>query len=267
MSRKLSCAAWRRRYDRRAAFRLWRGEGKAGVALTVSGAVFLLLARSISTGAEVVPPGVATVSGGRVEVKVSLAQRDGSKRPAVDAVAWLPAAAEPDPSRQAGAATIAQRNKAFEPHVEVVSTGTTVVFPNLDRIYHNVFSLSEIARFDLGLYRSGASRSVTFAKPGVIRIYCNIHPAMSAFLVVIEGSAFAKTAADGRALLPAVKPGAYRLSVWHERGGERGLDVVVRPGVVTPVEVSLDASQWRAEPHTNKYGKAYPPPDDEQTRY
>ena len=130
-----------------------------------------------------------------------------------------------------------------------------------------MFSLSEIARFDLGLYRNGASRSVTFAKPGVIRIYCNIHPSMSAFLVVVEGRAYGKTPASGTVLLPPVRPGAYRLRVWHERGGEKSVDVTVRPGTVTAAEVALDASRWRPEAHRNKYGKDYPPPDDDQTRY
>ncbi len=204
---------------------------------------------------------------GQVRASVTLVQADGAKHPAVDAVVWLPDAAAAAGAGAAGTAKITQREKAFEPHVEVVPVGSTVAFPNLDRIYHNVFSLSEIARFDLGLYRNGASRSVTFAKPGVIRIYCNIHPAMSAVLVVVEGQAYAKTGADGRALLPPVRPGRYRLSVWHERGGEKTLEVVVRAGGVTPVELSLDASQWRPEKHKNKYGKDYPPPDDDETRY
>ena len=200
-------------------------------------------------------------------MNVVLVHADGSKGPAADAVAWLPGAMISDPALHSAPATIGQRQKAFDPHVEVVSAGSAVSFPNFDRIYHNVFSLSELARFDLGLYRNGVSRSVTFTRPGVVRIYCNIHPTMSAFLVVVDGNAYAKTAADGVALLPQVTPGAYRLSVWHERGGERELDVVVKPGAVTPVDVSLDASRWRSEPHKNKYGKDYPPPDDDQTRY
>ncbi|HVN76340.1 MAG TPA: carboxypeptidase-like regulatory domain-containing protein, partial [Thermoanaerobaculaceae bacterium] len=90
---------------------------------------------------------------------------------------------------------------------------------------------------------------------------------MSAILVVVDGRAYAKTGADGGALLPPVKPGRYRMSVWHERGGERVVDVVVQPGAVTPVEIALDASRWRPESHKNKYGKDYPPPDDDETRY
>ena len=198
---------------------------------------------------------------------MTLAQADGSRHPAADAVVWLPGVTPTEAPPGAGPARIAQQRKTFEPHVEVVPAGTSVAFPNLDRIYHNVFSLSEIARFDLGLYRNGASRSVAFAKPGVVRIYCNIHPSMSAFLVVVDGHAYAKTGLDGGALLPPVQPGSYRMSVWHERGGEKTLDVVVRAGAVTPVEVTLDAAQWRPEAHKNKYGKDYPPPDDDQTRY
>ena len=213
------------------------------------------------------PPSPTPQPAGQIRVRVTLVQGDGARRPAADAVAWLPGAPVAESAQPAGAPRIAQQHKAFEPHVEVVSAGSTVAFPNFDRIYHNVFSLSEIARFDLGLYRNGASRSVTFAKPGVIRIYCNIHPSMSAFLVVVEGKAYAKTGADGTALLPPVRPGTYRLSVWHERVGDLKTDVTVKPGVVTTVDVPLDASRWRPEAHKNKYGKDYPPPDDDQTRY
>jgi plastocyanin len=230
-------------------------------------AAWALLAPIVAAVAAAAAPVPTAPPPGQLKVSATLVGGDGSKRPAEDTVVWLPGAVLAQPARDGGAAKIAQRHKAFEPHVEVVPAGATVAFPNFDRIYHNVFSLSEIARFDLGLYRNGASRSVTFAKPGVIRIYCNIHPSMSAFLVVVDGKVFAKTGADGGALLPPVRPGAYRLNVWHERVGEQALDVTVKPGTVTPVAVSLDASRWRPEAHKNKHGKDYPPPDDDQTRY
>lgn len=234
------------------------GRGASGGAFA-AWAVLVPITAAIAAAAA---PAPTVPPPGQLKVSATLVGGDGPKRPAEDAVVWLPGAVLAEPARGGSAARIAQQHKAFEPHVEVVPVGATVAFPNFDRIYHNVFSLSEIARFDLGLYRNGASRSVTFSKPGVIRIYCNIHPSMSAFLVVVDGKVFAKTGADGGALLPPVRPGAYHLSVWHERTGERTLDVTV-----TPVAISLDASRWRQEGHRNKYGKDYPPPDDDQTRY
>jgi plastocyanin len=205
---------------------------------------------------------------GSIAVSVTLADPRGAVLPAADAVVWIPGmvAAEPPP-RGKVAARVAQRQKTFEPHVEVVRVGSTVAFPNLDRIYHNVFSLSEIAPFDLGLYRNGASRSLVFPRAGVVRIYCNIHPDMAAFLVVVDSDAFGKTAANGTLELRNVPAGAWSLSAWHEKGGEAQTRVTVEAGRTVRADVRLDASRWRPAKHTNKYGKDYPPPDDDENRY
>jgi plastocyanin len=205
---------------------------------------------------------------GAVRVSVRLVDARGAVVPARDAVVWVDGLLTgPPPAKGEAVAQVAQRKKTFVPHVEVLRVGSTVAFPNLDRIYHNVFSLSEIAPFDLGLYRNGASRSLAFPRPGIVRIYCNIHPSMSAFLVVVNSDVFGKTAADGSVELPDVPVGTWPVSAWHEKGGEGQARVTVEPGRTQGLDLRLDASGWRPHPHRNKYGKDYPPPDDDENRY
>ena len=213
-------------------------------------------------------PTPTPVPTGTVRVAVSVVDPRGGVQPATDAVVWLPGLRTvPGATRRIGAAKVAQRKKTFEPHVEVVRAGAEVAFPNFDRIYHNVFSLSEIAPFDLGLYRNGASRSLVFPRPGVVRIYCNIHPDMAAFLVVVDSDYFGKTGPDGTLELRGLPVGNPTVSVWHEKGGEGERRVTVEPGHLTRAVVQLDASRWRPEKHKNKHGKDYPPPDDDENRY
>ena len=107
-------------------------------------------------------------------------------------------------------AVLDQRNEAFAPYVLAVSVGTTVDFPNSDRTYHNVFSLSKARRFDLGRYPRGESRSVRFDEPGVVRVFCEIHSHMNAFILVFAHRYFATTEADGRYRIDDVRRGATR---------------------------------------------------------
>jgi hypothetical protein len=102
------------------------------------------------------------------------------------------------------------------PHVLAVTVGTTVDFPNSDRVYHNVFSLSSTKRFDLGRYAAGRSRSVRFDRPGIVRVFCEIHSHMSAFILVFNHRYFAVTGADGRYQIARVPPGRYTLVAWNE---------------------------------------------------
>ena len=130
-----------------------------------------------------------------------------------------------------GRAVLDQRNETFVPYVLAVTVGSTVDFPNSDRIYHNVFSLSKPKRFDLGRYPRGRSRSVRFDQPGVVRVFCEIHSHMSAFILVFAHRYFATTDAEGRYRIEGVPPGDYTLAVWNDgavrarrevRVGERG---------------------------------------------
>lgn len=119
-------------------------------------------------------------------------------------------------AREGGRVVMEQRNETFIPHVLAVSAGTTVEFPNSDRTYHNVFSLSKENRFDLGRYARGYSKSVRFDRPGVVRVFCDIHSHMSAFIVVFGHRFFAATDEQGRYRIEGVPPGTYTLVVWND---------------------------------------------------
>jgi plastocyanin len=122
--------------------------------------------------------------------------------------------------------SINQRNEAFVPYVLAVTVGTTVDFPNSDRTYHNVFSLSKPKRFDLGRYARGSSKSVRFDRPGIVRVFCDIHSHMNAFVLVFAHRFFATTDADGRYRIDNVPPGTYTLVAWNE--GQARLSHAVR---------------------------------------
>jgi plastocyanin len=115
-----------------------------------------------------------------------------------------------------GRAVLDQKNESFVPYVLAVTVGSTVEFPNSDRVYHNVFSLSKARRFDLGRYPRGQSRSLRFDQPGVVRVFCEIHSHMSAFILVFAHRYFATTDAEGRYRIEGVPPGAYTLVVWND---------------------------------------------------
>ncbi len=109
-----------------------------------------------------------------------------------------------------------QRNETFVPHVLAIVAGTTVDFPNSDFTFHNVFSLSKTKTFDLGRYAAGRSKSVRFDKPGIVRVFCEIHAHMSAYILVFSHRYFAVTDEDGRYRIPNVPPGTYSIVAWHE---------------------------------------------------
>ena len=110
---------------------------------------------------------------------------------------------------------LAQKDEAFLPRVVAVAVGGAVDFPNLDPIYHNVFSLSPVKRFDLGKYPRGRSKAVVFDRTGLVKVYCDIHSEMEAFVLVLRNHAFVQPRADGTFELPDLPAGRYELRVWH----------------------------------------------------
>lgn len=118
--------------------------------------------------------------------------------------------------REPARATLDQRDERFVPHVVAITVGATVDFPNNDRTYHNVFSLSKTRRFDLGRYAAGRSKSVRFDRPGIVRVFCDIHSHMNAFILVFAHRYFAVTDASGRYRIDGVPPGTYTLSAWFD---------------------------------------------------
>ena len=160
--------------------------------------------------------------------------------------------------RQSSRVTLRQKNKTFTPRLLGVPVGSVVDFPNDDIIFHNVFSLSGPQPFDLGQYRSGQSQSRTFTQAGTYRVFCNIHPNMSALILVVPTPYVVMTDADGRFVLD-LPPGRYRLSAVSERAGPASIEITAETGATQAGPLTLDESAWVAVQHKNKFGKDYPP--------
>lgn len=156
-----------------------------------------------------------------------------------DVVVYLAGAgARVSPAAGAGVPQLKQINQSFEPHVLGVPVGTTVEFPNMDLVYHNVFSYSKTKRFDLGYYGKGKSKRVTFDKPGIVQVFCDIHATMSAYVFVADTPFVTQPDDDGAYNFGDLPSGAYTLKVWHPDLGERSLHVTVGDGS-SKVDVNL----------------------------
>jgi len=160
---------------------------------------------------------------------------------------------------------IVQRNKQFEPHLLVVQVGTLVDFPNRDPFFHNVFSLFDGKRFDLGLYEGGSTNSVRFDRLGVSYLFCNIHPEMSAVVVAVDTPYFATSDASGAVTIANVPDGRYEMHVWYERGLPDELKNLTRVVRISDSTRDLGTLAVTAHPdltstHANKYGEPYVPP-------
>ncbi len=180
-------------------------------------------------------------------------------------VVWLSPLDAPAPrSQDVHHYQILQKNKEFSPHLLVIPLGSEVAFPNQDVYFHNVFSLYQGERFDLGLYEDGVSRAVRFEKPGVSFVFCNIHPNMSAYVVTLETPNFAMSDHVGTFTIANVPPGRYQLTVWYERATSKELDALSRELVVAPSGNSLGTlriheSAELPQEHLDKYGRPYEP--------
>lgn len=151
---------------------------------------------------------------------------------------------------------IRQRNLQFDPRVSVVVKDTTVDFPNDDKVFHNVFSTSRPARFDLGLYRSGDSKSVPFKRPGVVDVFCNIHPEMWSRVLVVPTTLFAATDASGKFRIDGVPAGTYPIVIWHPYGAEVRGQVKIERGKAASVTFDV-AEGERPKQHLRKDNTPY----------
>ena len=221
-------------------------------------------------------PVLAGTVTGRVEL---IASRDPAVRKARDfsgVVVWLESlTTRGDGAENAGPprdVTMDQRDKSFQPHVLAIQVGTAVNFPNSDPIFHNAFSNFDGQIFDIGLYPPGTSRRVLFRRPGIVRVFCNIHPMMSAVIVVLRTPWFAITDAAGHFRIEGVPSGEYRLKMFHERALASTLDqleqrVTVGAGSAALPLLQVSESGWVPAPHSNKYGKDYPSAVDDHIVY
>ncbi len=230
-----------------------------------SAALAILCAATLAGG-----PAGPSVSG-RVELRDS---RDPAVRSHHDfsgvVISLKPLSAN-SPVRPAHA-VMTQKDKMFAPHILTVPVGSTVDFPNLDPIFHNAFSSYNGQIFDVGLYAPGTSRSVRFAREGVVRVFCNIHSSMSALIVVLATPYFATSKRDGTFEIDGVPEGEYELSVFHERATEAELAkqrkrITVSPGGLALSPVTLSEAGYLSIPHKNKYGRDYQPEPDGHIMY
>jgi len=202
----------------------------------------------------------ATQGRARLTGRVTILEKD-NKAPGdiSDAVVWIESrqgtTVDSNPPRTLD---IAINDKVYAPHVVVAPVGSTVRFPNHDPFNHNVFSVSDQNSFDLGLYGRGETKTKTFTQGGLVRVFCNVHPRMVAYVVLVNNRYFTQPGTDGSFVIAEVPPGRYRLHVWHERVPDEAVqDVLVGPGG-QPVQVQLDARKYRFVAHKNKFGKNYP---------
>ena len=233
-----------------------------------------LLARLASTGLLVILLTGESLSGQQTSVtmQVVMKSRGKDKEAAVksdaDIVVWMKPldpttqkSSDPQPRRQ----KLIQIHKTFEPHVLVVEVGSVVDFPNRDPFFHNVFSLFEGKRFDLGLYEAGATNSVKFDRVGVSYLFCNIHPEMSAVVVSVDTPHYGISDRTGKISIANVPNGRYEVHYWCERGLPDGLQLLTKTVTITngsrnlaPVEISENPNFTSL--HKNKYGQDYAPP-------
>ena len=205
-----------------------------------------LLAVALSVAA---PPASAAALHGRIELV-----ENGAPAPDLaGAVVWF----EPAGGAHGAPRTvdIVTEGKRFLPRVITVAPGSVVRFPNRDPLKHNVFSVSTGNRFDLGLYGEGEGRSQRFDRPGLVRVYCNVHHAMVAYVLVLDTPYVVSPDASGAFALEDVPAGRGRLSIWHERAGTWNAEV--DPASGEPVVARMTITQARLPAHLDKHGRPY----------
>jgi plastocyanin len=209
-----------------------------------------------------------------LKARVQLTRNGHHVANASQAVVWLTPVGTPvDPPQQKASEIpqLVQKNKAFHPSLLVIPVGGKVEFPNHDPFFHNVFSLFEGKRFDLGLYESGTTRFVQFDKPGISFIFCNIHAQMSAVVIALATPYYAISDARGDLSIPNVPPGRYELQVFHSSVAPDTLRALNREITVAPGATSLGtftlAESDLLLAHKNKYGREYDRPEPDSPAY
>ena len=215
---------------------------------------------SVTAGALVVwsvAAAVPAVAQGAVAGRISITEKSGEKTSDfANTIIYLEpktSAAKTSP----GKAQMAINGRNFAPRVRVVTTGSTIDFPNQDPFTHNVFSTTPGSSFDLGSYGSGKGKSNEFKKPGAIPIYCNVHAKMTAYVVVVGTPWYTQAGNDGRWEIPKVPAGKYTMTAWHERSAPSVSEVDVPAAGLASLETKLDASGYKEVAHKDKLGKDY----------
>jgi len=244
--------------------------------------VAMLWAGAAGLHAQAITQTATTTVRGRVEVLGAVGKGKARHGTIPGTVVWLTpmtgasgeatAALPSPPPSPAQNPHLVQKNKSFEPHILVVPAGSMVEFPNRDPFFHNVFSLFEGKRFDLGLYEAGTSRMVRFDRPGISYIFCNIHPEMSAVVITMATTRYAISNADGQLSLAGVPYGRYMLHVWSEGMGPENEQPFTREITIADNASSLGVirvpeANGQRMAHKNKYGRDYDEPTPNNSVY
>ncbi len=190
---------------------------------------------------------------GRVVGKVAVSEADGKPATGADVIVYVVGYDEP-----AGAAitTVSQTGRKFVPDLVAITVGEQVKFPNGDAFFHNVFSQSNARRFDLGSFKRGETKSKDFPNPGVVDVYCNIHPEMAATILVLPNHRFTHAKADGSFAIDGVRPGTWKVFAYTRRAVRPAMaSITVQAGADTAVELAV--SRGSDASHANKFGEKY----------
>ena len=219
-------------------------------------------------------PALARAQQSALQAHVEMTRNGHRLKDASQAVVWLNpvggATVETPHQDAAKIPQLVQKNRSFQPSLLVIPVGGKVEFPNRDPFFHNVFSLFEGKRFDLGLYESGTTRFVQFDKPGVSYIFCNIHAQMSAVIIALNTPYYAISNVRGEISIPNVPPGRYELQVFHTSVPPENLRTITREITVAPGDTSLGTltlTESNLEAHKNKYGRDYDNPNPDNPAY
>jgi plastocyanin len=221
-------------------------------------------------------PCVTAAQSVELKGKVQLTKNGRRVNDASKVVVWLtalgttPAPVLP-PQQRSQIPQLVQKDKSFHPALLVIPAGGQVEFPNRDPFFHNVFSLFDGKRFDLGLYESGTTQFVRFDKPGISYIFCNIHPQMSAVVVALNTPYYSISNGRGEISIGDVVPGRYQMHVFHPSVSPDALHAAEREITVTPGDTFLGSFSLvesdLAMAHKNKYGRDYDRPDPDSPAY
>ena len=196
---------------------------------------------------------------GAVSGQVNLLERVGEQSEDLgDAIVWLEPTGSTRARTTAMTTTIQLEKRQFSPRVRAVTEGSKVEFPNMDSFSHNVFSKAPDGAFDTGVYPRGRTKDQTFREAGIFPIYCNIHPRMTGYVMVLKTPLLAQAGQDGRFSVTGVPAGTYVLHAWHDRAAqEKTQTVAVTASGITVGRVELDARGFRFVQHKNKFGQEY----------
>ena len=201
---------------------------------------------------------IAHAAPGRVTGSVKVTEADGKPVPGVEVIVYVVGFADPPGTKPGPQAKVEQKGRKFVPDLVAITVGDKVTFPNSDPFLHNVFSQSSTRKFDLGSFKKGDTKEKEFPAPGVVDVYCNIHPEMAATILVLPNRRHTRTGPDGTFVLEGIPPGDWTLFAYTRRAAKPVMTKVsVKAGADTTVDLAL---QRGAEPpHLNKYGEKYRP--------